>query len=329
MAARDRSLDYTKGLAILLVYLSHSIIYHPIKLNIMYDWCMTLETCIISFNMPVFFFISGYLFSRSSKGVFETLKGKFFRLFIPYVFTMLVVCASKLCLPASMSFNSAVKGGVGSLIENWLLYGGDRWFIYVLLLIFLVIAPIKEILGNIWVCIAIMAASMALYLFGIMPDIFRLDSFAHFLPFFIGGFCLKNFYPKLKELINKWWFIVVILFAVLNVAFVNQIKEIIVVYRIVLPVTGSLIVVLVACALEKTQQNNCISRYINYLGKYSLQFYLFTFAYPIIRVLVVSKLHVTNPFAIVGSVLVLQLICTTLIVEVTRRIKLFRIPCGY
>ena len=70
-------------------------------------------------------------------------------------------------------------------------------------------------------------------------------------------------------------------------------------------------------------------KYIAYCGKYSLQFYLFTFCYPIIRWGIVSVMHITNPVVILLSVFILQLITITIIVEISRRIRFLKIPCGY
>lgn len=84
-----------------------------------------------------------------------------------------------------------------------------------------------------------------------------------------------------------------------------------------------------AFQLEKVIEKSKVAQYIEYCGKYSLQFYLFTFCYPLIRWGVVSVLHIANPFVILTSVFVLQLITITIIVEVTRRIKWLKIPCGY
>lgn len=108
---RDRSLDIGKGLAILFVYLGHSILYHPIVMEDMYPWCHWLERVIVSFNMPMFFIISGYLFSKTKKSSGELYKGKTLRIVIPYLTTMAVIIGSKLILPQSMSYNSAVGGG--------------------------------------------------------------------------------------------------------------------------------------------------------------------------------------------------------------------------
>lgn len=57
---RDRSLDLGKGLAILFVYLGHSVLYHPIQMIRLYLWCDVLDNIITSFNMPMFFIISGF-----------------------------------------------------------------------------------------------------------------------------------------------------------------------------------------------------------------------------------------------------------------------------
>ncbi len=108
---RDRSLDLGKGLAILFVYLGHSILYHPIAMASVYNWCYVLEKFIISFNMPMFFIISGYLFSKSGKSTIDLYKGKTIRILVPYLTTMLVIITMKLVLPMEMSYNQAVRGG--------------------------------------------------------------------------------------------------------------------------------------------------------------------------------------------------------------------------
>ena len=108
---RDRSLDLGKGLAILFVYLGHSILYHPIQMGSLYPWCNTLAHFIVSFNMPMFFIISGYLFSKTRKSTTELYKGKTMRILIPYLFTMLILVCVKLVLQASLSYNSAAGGG--------------------------------------------------------------------------------------------------------------------------------------------------------------------------------------------------------------------------
>lgn len=123
--------------------MGHSLLYHPIDMQKLYSWCHALGTSIESFNMPLFFILSGLLFSFSYKGVKQQYVGKVRRLLIPYVFTMAILIGVKLILPVSMSYNSAVMGGGKSLILNSLFYGGDRWFVYVMFLIYVILILFK------------------------------------------------------------------------------------------------------------------------------------------------------------------------------------------
>lgn len=326
---RDRSLDLGKGLAILFVYLGHSILYNPIDMISMYDWCARLNQFITSFNMPMFFLISGYLFSKTNKSTGELYKGKTFRILIPYLFTMLIVICSKLVLPSSMSYNSSVLEGGISLIINALCYGGDRWFAYVLFMIFLLVIPFRKVLKNKWVALGVIAVSMLIYFLDFMPSIFKLDDVFHFTTFFIVGMCLNEKYVNIKAMSQKYWWLIYGFFILANIVFVGQLCHYKIVYRFILPFSGSLAVMTLAFQLEKLLDRSKAVQYVEYIGKYSLQFYLFTFPYPIIRTILVSKMGMTNPYEIFFLVFVLQLLTVTPIVEITRRIKWLKIPCGY
>ena len=326
---RDRSLDLGKGLAILFVYLGHSIIYHPIQMVKFYPWCRTLADFIVSFNMPMFFIISGYLFSKTRKSTLELYKGKTMRILVPYLFTMLILVCLKLILPASMSYNSAVGGGYKSLIINALCYGGDRWFVYTLFFIFMLLIPVRNFLKNKWIDLALMAVLIVVYFLDFLPTIFALDKVFHFMVFFIAGYALDEYYPAIKTWALKWWWLIYAVFIIANIVFIETLCHIPFVFRFVLPFTGTFAVMTMAFQLEKMIEKSKIAQYIEYCGKYSLQFYLFTFCYPLIRWGIVSVLHITNPFIILSSVFVLQLITITIIVEITRRIKWLKIPCGY
>ncbi len=325
---RDRSLDIGKGLAILFVYLGHSILYHPIQMvNI--PWCHFLDRFIVSFNMPMFFIISGYLFSKTWKNTAELYKGKTMRILVPYLFTMLILVCVKLVLPTSMSYNSAAKGGIKTLIINALCYGGDRWFVYTLFFIFMLLIPVRNLLKNKWVDVVLMVVLIVVYFLDFLPAIFALDKVFHFMVFFIAGYALNEYYPSIKQWSLKYWWLVYAVFIVANIVFIEILCKIPFVFCFILPFTGTLAVMTMAFQLEKVIEKSKVVQYVEYCGKYSLQFYLFTFCYPLIRWGMVSVLHVTNPFVILSSVFVLQLITITIIVEITRRIKWLRIPCGY
>lgn len=325
---RDRSLDLGKGLAILFVYLGHSILYHPIQMGSI-PWCHHLGLFIVSFNMPMFFIISGYLFSKTRKSTAELYKGKTMRILVPYLFTMSILVCVKLVLPASMSYNSAVGGGYKSLIVNALCYGGDRWFVYTLFIIFIILIPLRNYLKNKWIDLGLIVALIVIYFLNFLPTIFALDKVFHFMVFFIAGFAINEYYSNIKQWALKYWWAIYVVFILANIVFVEILSKEPFVFRFILPFTGTLAVMTMAFQLEKIITKSKIAQYIEYCGKYSLQFYLFTFCYPLIRWGIVSVLHVTNPLVILLSVFVLQLITITIIVEITRRIKWLKIPCGY
>ena len=324
---RDNTIDLLRGIAILVVYLGHSILYHPIEMEAMYPWCHWLVTSIISFNMPMFFILSGYLFAKSQKGVKESYEGKVKRLLIPYLFTMAILIGMKLVLPTSMSYNKSVGGGFSSLVINALCYGGDCWFVYVMFIICVILIPFKKLLNRTWIPMIFIAALTGLYFLKVMPNFMKLGDVSYFMEFFLAGYIMKNMWPNMKTFCAKYWYVTIPLFLLANLLFVMPLTKIPFVFRFILPFTGFFASQSMAELLAKKE--TALSKSIAYCGKYSLQFYLFTFCYPIIRWGIVSVLHVTNPFVILLSVFVLQLITITIIVEISRRIQFLKIPCGY
>lgn len=175
----------------------------------------------------------------------------------------------------------------------------------------------------------IVAVLTVVYFLDFLPTILALDKVFYFMVFFLAGYMLNEHYPAIKAWSLKYWWIIYIVFALANIVFIETLCNVPFVFRFILPFTGTLAVMTMAFQLEKVIEKSNVAQYIEYCGKYSLQFYLFTFCYPLIRWGIVSVLHITNPFVILTSVFVLQLISITIIVEVTRRIKWLRIPCGY
>lgn len=98
--AKKIDIDICKGVAILLVILGHSFIVFPINLHEI-PWCYYTGNWIGSFHMPVFFLISGYLFSLSTKKGYRSLvSSRFKRIMIPYFSIGAVNLAVKLCFPS-------------------------------------------------------------------------------------------------------------------------------------------------------------------------------------------------------------------------------------
>lgn len=191
------------------------------------------------------------------------------------------------------------------------------------------VIPFREWLKNKWAALSVICVSMTIYFLDFMPSLFKLDDVFHFITFFIIGMCANDYYPKIKEWSLKYWWLIYCVFILANIVFIGSFAHIKFVYWFVLPFTGTLAAMTLAFQLEKFVEKSKSVNFVEYMGKYSLQFYLFTFPYPIIRTVLVSKLGMTNPYEIFFSVFILQLITITPIVEITRRIKWLKIPCGY
>lgn len=72
-------IDYAKSIGIYFVVLGHTHLYTPLS-NVIYTWLM-----------PVFFFISGYLFSFEKNTSLKTFAWKRFKsLLIPYLWINLI-----------------------------------------------------------------------------------------------------------------------------------------------------------------------------------------------------------------------------------------------
>lgn len=215
------------------------------------------------------------------------------------------------------------------MIINALCYGGDRWFVYVLFFIFVLLIPLRNVIKYKWISIGLITILSVVYFLDFLPSLFAVDKIFYFMVFFVAGYSWGNYYSEIKKWALKYWYIVLFVAFLTNIVFVSTFFNLTFVYRFLLPFTGTFAVMTLAFLLERTVQRNRVVQYVEYCGKYSLQFYLFGFCYPIIRTVIVSVMHITSPVVILVSVFVLQLIAITIIVEITRRIKWLKIPCGY
>lgn len=322
--SRNISIDICKGLAILFVYLGHSILYYPVNLGDVF-WCNVLATCITSFNMPLFFVISVFLFVGTKKSSRELYKNKLIKIAIPFIFTMAIVICAKMLIPSSLSYNKL--NSIGEGVRDVFLYGGDRWFVYVILIIFMGMIPLREkIMG--WLGYIVLIACVILSMFKILPHIFLIDKVVLYLPFFLIGGILKSNFSFLQKFITKYSWIIYVVFGVCNVCLVRSL--------IVIPFVGNYVLAVIGCCnfiaiSERIARytESIVLKVIRYMGKYSLQFYLFTFPYPIIRYIITNVLGVTNSVVIVMSVFILQIVTIGVIVELGKRIKFLKIPMGY
>lgn len=183
MTLRDSSFDAAKGLGIYAVVLIHSI-------NFLGWENPVLSHLIVSFYMPVFFFISGYFGYSKKRSASEIITKRFKELVVPYLTVGLVMKVL-----VNLIFNTG-------FLNNYLLdeSKGGFWFLLVLFFFFFCYAvALKVSKGEDKVLFGIMLILYLLFFVGafVAPkwayDAFCLPSLRKFFPYFIGGMLVRKY----------------------------------------------------------------------------------------------------------------------------------------
>lgn len=134
-------IDILKGVAILTVVLEHAFAVKYINLTEI-GWCYHTVEVIKSFNMQLFFAISGFLFANSKQyDIRKAFKGKFDRLLVPMLFFAAISLFLSIFLSSYFSSETTVSK---SMLIDWFVYGECNWFVYTLLVIFCLMIPFKK-----------------------------------------------------------------------------------------------------------------------------------------------------------------------------------------
>lgn len=113
-------MDILRGIAIVSVFLVHSILVYPIDIS-SNAILSIVSMVILPFYMPLFFLIAGYCYKK--KEYLENVRERAKRLMIPYFILNIVTMAAKI-------FGGALvneKTDFLSDIKSWFFYGGHYW----------------------------------------------------------------------------------------------------------------------------------------------------------------------------------------------------------
>ena len=197
------------GIAIIFVVIGHLASRGEVGI----DLYVNLKRIIYKFHMPLFFFLSGYIAYytyppiKSVNDYFSFVKKKFIRLFPAYLIMSLVFFAGKYTLGKSTDFVEEIL--------DVLFYPANSnssflWYIYVLFLFNLSMPIIDYFVKNKFIfffTISILVSSFVRF-----PNLFSLNFYFWYLPFYILGCYLSNNQITYLSVLKKYGFIVLIMF---------------------------------------------------------------------------------------------------------------------
>lgn len=317
--------DMLRGAAILSVLLYHGIIEYPLDLRALYPWCDWLFRMLAAFHMPLFFILSGFVYSCKDYGSY--LKKRCLRLLVPY----LVFGGGSVLLHAVGG--SLVNGGAGLSegIKSLLLYGADYWFLYTLFVISAVFPLIDRIRSK-WTLPALILFTILIEPVP-MTRTFILNKDFYYLGYFALGVYLRRNLgllervcaavrrrPALSVIGSGALFLSV--FGVLIYCLPDFAHR-----DYVLAVLGCSAVAIAFTAFDLPA---CLRSFLHLCGQYSLQLYLLNgYLLVVGRVLITGVLGITSPALIILSLFALCLAGGLVISKwILSKCRLFRVLSG-
>jgi len=188
-AGRNDLIDALKLYAMGLVVLTHVLGLRPE----FRDLSPRLVEIMVTFNMPLFTFLSGYvLFGREGAGPVRFIRGKALALLVPYLAWILVE------LPIRHYPPSAWLPRLGrALIDPHA--GMQMWFLWLLFWLFVLFTVVRLVSkDDRWLAAGALALGATLFLG--TTTVFGLDKIAWLYPFFILGYLTAKHRAKSSQL---------------------------------------------------------------------------------------------------------------------------------
>lgn len=197
---RLTSIDIARAICIILVVIGH---YIPKSSP---DWYVTINRAIYAFHMPLFMFVSGYIYWATRKPVKykDFVWKKFQRLMIPYFFASIIIITIKLLSEKGLSVQNPVT--ISAFYEMFYLpvAGFFLWFVFALFLMFLII-PFFNTRKHL--SILLLIALVLHFIPMSFPQVFCLAQFKKFLLYFVLG-CVSFEWLNVRKFIDKIHFLI-------------------------------------------------------------------------------------------------------------------------
>lgn len=220
LGTRIEWLAVLQGFSMLLVVLGHVTLTNTFQ-DPQTPLTATIERVVYTFHMPLFIFISGWLFNLTCikrDTPFRTvISKKVKRLGVPFLFFTIVTIGIKLILPSLMKRPVDTTEIINTFIflsSNPL---GEMWFIIVLLGLMSFYPTYRWLLNN---GIIIWGLSISIVIAALFPagiDYYQLTRIARMCPYFIAGIMCCH-YNLIEKYSSKWYVCIIsfLLFITLN-----------------------------------------------------------------------------------------------------------------
>lgn len=230
MNDRNRQMAALSVFTMLLVVLGHSDISMDYKSLWHFKW-------IYSFHMPMFFFISGFLFCLTNPierlritSYAKFLKKKTVRLLVPFLFfnTLIFLVKATLIHDSSMMQHPTVLTWDSFIHHTLFAPVGFLWFLPALFVIFVLIFPFWKAVCELTVARILRLLSLVFILFIAVDivsgpiDFLQIGSAIHYMPYFISGmvYCLCQ--STVDRYFGKWRLCLTLASGVLSVSLLTQ-----------------------------------------------------------------------------------------------------------
>ncbi len=197
MGERNRIIDIAKGLCIVLVVTGH---YFPDGAP---EWYVLMRQWIYLFHMPLFMFLSGYVYKRFGKesGYFDFILAKSKRLLVPYFFVSTVIISLKLIMGGDPSLENPVTPSSYLTMFYLPSAGYFLWFIWSLMTMFVIVPAFK---GQRAIFVLLLLAIVLHYAdFGFeFTKVFALNETKKMMMWFVFGCVSANIPANINRFLN-------------------------------------------------------------------------------------------------------------------------------
>lgn len=260
-----------KGIGIVLVVIGH---FCPDNEP---DYWGYIRNIIYSFHMPLFFLLSGFLYSHAKHKYADLIKGKVKRLLYPFVSIAILFFVIKYI--AGLAFQLEHSIGFESIIALLLTpsrsYMPLLWFVHALFLIFLIYPIIRTVINN--NPIILLFFVLVNLLLG--SDYIILGKVVANIPFFILGIILRETTELKKIAIAGKPMTIIASFIIFSLTYLLSLKlntehQAMYLFELVLGVIGTLFIINLSSFIDNSGRKN-IKAVLTQIGFYSMTIYLF------------------------------------------------------